>query len=129
MASRTPSTASSLHAMDSCDDENNIATPPHEETYGLKSPGELELELELHSQADVERAGLLPQDELAAEHEKKAEPTPDHGMRAAVIWMVVNTLATIGIVSFGFSVLDCAQRLIGFRNRFSPTRPSSPILR
>jgi solute carrier family 35, member E3 len=43
---------------------------------------------------DVERAELLP-----AEHEKPAPAKPDNSTRTAVIWMVVNTLATIGIVS------------------------------
>ncbi|EPE36188.1 Multidrug resistance efflux transporter EmrE [Glarea lozoyensis ATCC 20868] len=45
---------------------------------------------------DVERAELLPEDH---EEEKPAAPTSkDNSTRTAIIWMVVNTLATIGIV-------------------------------
>jgi hypothetical protein len=47
---------------------------------------------------DVERAVLLPEDH---EEEKLAAPTlEDNSTRTAAIWMVVNTLATIGIVRF-----------------------------
>lgn len=53
----------------------------------LKNPDELEVG------DDVERAELLPQDS-----EKPQVATPDNSTRTAVIWMVVNTLATIGIV-------------------------------
>jgi solute carrier family 35 protein E3 len=46
---------------------------------------------------DVERAVLLPEDH---EEEKPAAPTTeDNSTRTAAIWMVVNTLATVGIVS------------------------------
>ena len=49
---------------------------------------------DVESGDDVERAELLP-----AEQEKAAPAKPDHSTRTAVIWMAVNTLATIGIVS------------------------------
>ena len=56
----------------------------------LKSPEDMDFN------DDVERAGLLP----AEQQEEKAQPVvTDNSMRTAGIWMVVNTLATIGIVS------------------------------
>lgn len=55
----------------------------------LKTPEEMEIG------DDVERAELLPQDQ----EKPLPQPTaPDNSTRTAVIWMVVNTLATIGIV-------------------------------
>lgn len=54
--------------------------------YNLRTPEELE--------EDIERADLLappPEDKPKA---------PESSVRSAIIWMVVNTLATIGIVSF-----------------------------
>lgn len=57
--------------------------------YNLRTPEELE-----HMEEDIERADLLappPEDKPKA---------PESSVRSAVIWMVVNTLATIGIVSF-----------------------------
>lgn len=54
----------------------------------LKSPDELEIG------DDVERAELLPE-----EQEKPPPKAPESTMRSSVIWMVVNTFATIGIVS------------------------------
>jgi solute carrier family 35 protein E3 len=58
----------------------------------LKSPEDLEIG------DDVETAELLP-----AEHEKPPQTKPDPSVRSAFVWMVVNTLATIGIVSSSVS--------------------------
>ena len=57
----------------------------------MKGPDEMEIR---DMGDDVERMELLPPIE-----EEKAQPAPDNSMKSAVIWMVVNTLATIGIVS------------------------------
>jgi solute carrier family 35 protein E3 len=57
----------------------------------LKAPEEMEIGDDLE-----ERAGLLP----AEQQDEKPQPSAqDNSTRTAVIWMVVNTLATIGIVS------------------------------
>jgi hypothetical protein len=50
------------------------------------------------SDADVERAELLPEHEV-----KVAEPEKKSGM-SALIWIVINTLATIGIVSSSWCI-------------------------
>ena len=55
----------------------------------LKSPDDLELGRE--AEAEAEDDSLLPK------INEKEEP-PKSSFRSAVIWMVVNTLATIGIV-------------------------------
>jgi solute carrier family 35 protein E3 len=57
-------------------------------SYPLKAPEEMEI-------ADEEAAELLPAEVRAAEKSGEPEKT---SARVAVIWMVVNTLATIGIV-------------------------------
>jgi solute carrier family 35 protein E3 len=55
----------------------------------MKRPEEMEMG------SDIERAELLPG---SRQPEKTVETAPSTA-RAAIIWMVVNTLATIGIVS------------------------------
>lgn len=87
-ADRTPSVSSSVTEADSYDEKNNDMKRVDSFTK-LRSPDELEIG------DDVERAGLLPQQ---AEQEKPQAADPS--MKSAVVWMVVNTLATIGIVSF-----------------------------
>lgn len=83
-AERAPSVSSSVTEAEVFDEKHGSATS----TEGRKTPDEMEMG------DDVERAELLPE-----EHEKPAQTsTPDNSMRSAVIWMVVNTLATIGIV-------------------------------
>jgi solute carrier family 35, member E3 len=90
---RAPSTSSSVTEAEAYDENEKHGTLS--ETEGsfvkLKSPEDLEL----GDGDDIEREELLP-----AEHEKPAQPTPETSLRSAFVWMVVNTLATIGIVSF-----------------------------
>jgi len=86
---RAPSISSSVTEAEAYDDnEKNGTRSSTEGSYvKLKTPDELEIG------DDVERAELLP-----AEQEKPPQPKPDNSMRSALVWMVVNTLATIGIV-------------------------------
>lgn len=83
LVERAPSISSSVTEAEAYDDHEK-GSPLLSE---LKTPDELEVG------DDVERAELLPQ-----ENEKAQPPKPDTSMRSAGIWMVVNTLATIGIV-------------------------------
>jgi solute carrier family 35 protein E3 len=87
---REPSISSSTTAAEAYDDnEKNGGVGATEGSYtNLKTPDELDIG------DDVERAELLPE-----EHEKPPPKAPENTTRSAVIWMVVNTLATIGIVS------------------------------
>lgn len=89
---RAPSVSSSVTEAEAFDDNEKGTTPSSSNgSYViLKTPDELEIG------DDVERAGLLPGDQ-----EKPAQPQLDNSAQSAVIWMVVNTLATIGIVSVG----------------------------
>ncbi|KAH8683143.1 solute carrier family 35 member E3 [Tricladium varicosporioides] len=83
---REPSISSSTTEAEAYDENEKIT---HSEgSYAMKNMDEQE------AGDDVERAGLLP----PAEHEKPPPKEPDNSMRSAIIWMVVNTLATIGIV-------------------------------
>lgn len=94
-ADREPSISSSVTEAEAFDDnEKNGSSTSDGGFVNLKSPEEMEIG------DDVERAELLPED-----HEK-APPAkqPDTSMRSSIIWMVVNTLATIGIVSSGRAV-------------------------
>lgn len=79
----------------------------------LRSPDELDI----HDETD-DRAGLLPR-----ENEKPTEE-PKSNFKAACIWMIVNTLATVGIVST-LNQFDAGAALTLYR--YSPTRPSSRI--
>ena len=87
---RTPSIASSVTEAEAFDDNEKTALGSTDGSVtNLKSPEEMEID------DDVERVGLLPQDE----QEKPPQPaTKDNTTTTAVVWMVVNTLATIGIV-------------------------------
>jgi solute carrier family 35 protein E3 len=84
LVERAPSISSSVTEAEAYDDHEK-GSPL---LSALKTPDELEIG------DDVERAELLPQ-----ENEKAQPPKPDPSMKSAGIWMVVNTLATIGIVS------------------------------
>jgi solute carrier family 35 protein E3 len=95
---RAPSISSSITEAEAFDDNEKAGTVSS--TDGgfttLKSPEEMEIG------DDVERAGLLP-----AEQQEREKPQPvvqDNSTRTAIIWMVVNTLATIGIV--GSSIIQ-----------------------
>lgn len=92
---RAPSTSSSVTEAEPFDDNEKHATMSEADGsfIKLKSPEDLEI----GDGDDIERAELLP-----AEHEKPPQPTPEASVRSSFIWMVVNTLATIGIVSPGF---------------------------
>ncbi|KAK0127129.1 hypothetical protein ONS96_006686 [Cadophora gregata f. sp. sojae] len=83
-ADRIASASSSVTAAESYDDNEKMSEGR------LKTPDEMDIG------DDVERAELL------SEHDDQEKPTPapkpDTSTRTAVIWMVVNTLATIGIV-------------------------------
>jgi solute carrier family 35 protein E3 len=86
-ADREPSISSSVTEAETFDDNEKHGTEGS--FVKVKTPEEVE-----HGD-DVERAELLRED-----HEKPAAPPkPDNSTRSAIIWMVVNTLATIGIVS------------------------------
>lgn len=84
---REPSISSSTTEAEAYDENEKITNS--EGSYAMKNMDEQEVG------DDVERAGLLP----PADHEKPPPKEPDNSMRSAIIWMVVNTLATIGIVS------------------------------
>jgi solute carrier family 35 protein E3 len=89
-----PSTSSSVTEAEAYDENEKHGMLS--ETEGgfvkLKSPDDLELGD--GDDDDDERAEMLP-----AEHEKPAQSAPEASVRSSFIWMVVNTLATIGIVS------------------------------
>ncbi|KAE8444405.1 hypothetical protein EG329_000605 [Mollisiaceae sp. DMI_Dod_QoI] len=85
---REPSISSSVTEAEAFDDNEKSGSSTEGGFVKLKSPEEMEIG------DDVERAELLPE-----EHEKPPQPKqPETSMRSAIIWMVVNTLATIGIV-------------------------------
>jgi len=83
---RIVSASSSVTAAEPYDDNEKMSEGR------LKTPDEMDIG------DDIERAELLSEHD---EGEKPAPaPKPDTSTRTAVIWMVVNTLATIGIVCF-----------------------------
>ncbi|EKD13543.1 uncharacterized protein L3040_008590 [Drepanopeziza brunnea f. sp. 'multigermtubi'] len=83
-ADRAPSVSSSVTEADSFDGQEKNGEASF---VKLKTPEEMEIG------DDVERAELLPNQEPAPAAQPKEAST-----RQAVVWMVVNTLATIGIV-------------------------------
>lgn len=89
MADRTSSSEA-----DRFDDEKNGGRSPTGSFVKVKPMEDLE------GGSDIERAELLP---TSAQQQHVPEKS---SARAAVIWMVVNTLATIGIVRFYPSVLE-----------------------
>lgn len=91
---RAPSVSSSVTEAEHFKDEKNGAGSSDGSFVNLKTPDEMEIG------DDVERAELLPGDV-----EKAAEPKPDNSTKVAAAWMVVNTLATIGIVSIFQQIL------------------------
>lgn len=93
MAERSaPSVSSSLTETESYDEKSGTKASSEGSSYAhMKEPDEMDIG-DLGD--DVERMELLPPTEPAA-----ARPAPENNSaRTAVIWMVVNTLATIGIV-------------------------------
>ncbi len=117
-AERAPSISSSITEAEAYDEnEKNGTTNLTDDSFvKLKSLGNLELG------DDVERAELLP-----AEDEKPSQPKPDSSVRTAFVWMVVNTLATIGIVSSGFSDAS-KRRLTSYCSRSSRIKQSFQTL-
>lgn len=91
------------------------------DTFAQKVPEEMEMG------SDIERAELLPAGTPAA----PAQDEQKSSARAAIIWMVVNTLATIGIVRLHSPIAHFDQAR-GYSNsihcRSSQTRPFSRIL-
>ena len=84
-----PSISSSVMEAETFDDNEKSGSSTDGGFVNLKSPQEMEIG------DDVERAELLPGDQEKPPPAKQ----PETSMRSSVIWMVVNTLATIGIVS------------------------------
>jgi len=85
---RAPSVSSSITEAEAFDDNEKASSTDGSFTK-LKSPDEMEIG------DDVERTGLLPSEQGP---EKPQPVVQDNSTRTAIIWMVVNTLATIGIV-------------------------------
>lgn len=116
-AERRPSISSSDTAAELLFDENekNHKTSSEGSYANMKTPEEMEIG------DDEERGELLPQPSL-----EKPEPAPESSMKVAAAWMVVNTLATIGIVCSPFPcIIGIVQTDI--RNRSSRTKPFSRI--
>ncbi|KAH8594765.1 triose-phosphate transporter family-domain-containing protein [Bisporella sp. PMI_857] len=88
--SSPPSVSSSVTETEPYDEKNGMRSSPEGSFVNLKAPDEMDIG-ELGE--DVERMELLPPTD-----DEKPQPTPDTSTRTAIIWMVVNTLATIGIV-------------------------------
>jgi len=93
-----PSSSSSVTNVSFDDNEKHAADP----SFVKVKPAD---DVEQGDELD-ERAEFLPADE-----EKPAPAKPDNSTRTAVLWMVVNTLATIGIVSS-----TAPSRLFGLRS-------------
>jgi hypothetical protein len=76
---------------------------------------------DLETADDREDAGLLPQEGRAE------QPPPKSNFTSGLTWMVVNTLATIGIVNTTFPPFHTTQSYLSTTNRTrsSPTRQSS----
>lgn len=113
---RVPSISSSVTEADAYNEKNQVRDSSEGESYALKTPEEMEIG------EDIEREGLLRDGE---EEKTTAAAPPASTTRSAIIWMVVNTLATIGIVS----CIATGERLLSafanYISRSSQTRPSS----
>lgn len=84
------SVSSSITEGDGYDENEKNHSPTTESSYvHMKTPEEMEI-------GDEERAELIPA--VAHVAQEKASEPEKATVRSAVIWMVVNTLATIGIV-------------------------------
>jgi solute carrier family 35, member E3 len=91
MADRTISISSSGTEAEAYENEKNHSPTYDSSHVNMKTPEEMEMGEDVE-----ERAGLLPA-VMAVAQEKAAEPEKAT-VRSAVIWMTINTLATIGIV-------------------------------
>lgn len=113
---RAPSVSSSLTEADNFDgnEKSSSSSSTDEGFTKLRAPDEMEIE------DDVERAGLLPADQ----QEKPQAPAQEtYSTRTAIIWMVVNTLATIGIVSAALSISTTHLTCVGFYEQSNLLRP------
>lgn len=87
--------SSSSTELDTFNDPEKYAGKDSEDgKFNLKTPEELE--------EGVESEGLLP-----SEDDKLPEIPPTSTTRSSIIWMVVNTLATIGIVRSSRKIFYC----------------------
>jgi solute carrier family 35 protein E3 len=87
---RSVSVSSSITEAEAYDENEKNHSPTTDSSYvHMKTPEEMEI-------GDEERAELIP----AAVHvvQEKATDPEKATVRSAAIWMVINTLATIGIV-------------------------------
>lgn len=87
LGDRTASVASSVTEAEENEKGSPILSPQDSSYVKLKTPEELE------NSNDIERQELLP-----PPVPPKDQPGNKTSVRVAIIWMVVNTLATIGIV-------------------------------
>lgn len=99
---RAGSVASSHTETGGYDEHNEKMAPlrDDESLTNLKSP------TSVYHDSDHEREG--EDEELLPQPQEKAEP-PKSGMASSIVWMVVNTLATIGIVSISRAPLALAS--------------------
>jgi hypothetical protein len=115
---RALSPSSSLTEADNFDDEKGANGSSS--YVKVKAPEEMEMG------TDIERAELLQ----PVDQQKSAEPEKS-SVRTAVIWMVVNTLATIGIVCRSLTVRDRNADTYAYRSlrirRFSKTSLSNSL--
>ncbi len=117
-ADRSASVSSSITEAEAYDENEKSHSPTDSSYVHMKTPEEMEI-------GDEERAELIP----AAMHvvQEKATEPERATVRSAVIWMVVNTLATIGIVSFHRKTTALWLLMIDWLpTRFSRIKPSSP---
>lgn len=87
---RSASVSSSITEAEAYDENEKSHSPTADSSYvHMKTPEEMKI-------GDEERAGLIP----AAVHvaQEKATEPEKATVRSALIWMAINTLATIGIV-------------------------------
>lgn len=87
---RSVSVSSSIIEAEAYDEKEKNHSPTTDSSYvHMKTPEEMEI-------GDEEKAELIP----AAMHvaQEKATEPEKATVRSAMIWMVINTLATIGIV-------------------------------
>jgi hypothetical protein len=115
MADRSASIGSAVTEAESYDDnEKHTMTSNDGSFVKLKSPGDMEMG------SESERADLL-----SGAPPKAPEPESS-GARAAIIWMVVNTLSTIGIVRLTNQIYNSINWLLTSVYRSSRIRLSSP---
>ena len=116
---RSASVSSSITEAEAYDENEKSHSPTDSSYVHTKTPEEMEA-------GDEERAELIP----AAVHvvQEKATEPEKATVRSAVIWMVINTLATIGIVCPHLETIIINILITDrFPSRSSRIKPSSPI--